>query len=569
MENQRLLVVFALLFVMFLIWQRWLDFQAQKHPPAPPPQATTTTTTDSTTATQPPAQPEVGSDRLDMPSVAAPADTSAPAAELHSAQRVRVLTDLFEVEIDTALGDLRYVGLRTFPESLQQQDQPFALLKDNGSEIFIAQSGLLSSDPTLALPNHYTENDFRFSAEQSEYRLKDGEETLDVALTWTSESGLKLIKTYSFQRGSFVIDLTHRVENGSAEDWTGRQYRQFLRTPPPTKSGGFFTGGVYTYTGGVISTPAQRYEKVSFDDMAEKDLSMEVTGGWVAMIQHYFLGAWIPEQDRINGFFTRKTPGLNRYVIGMVAQDRSVAAGETLSFNTRLYVGPKIQDQLEEVAPNLRLTVDYGFLTVIAQPLFWLLELIHTVVRNWGWAIIVLTILIKAAFFKLSETSYKSMANMRRLAPKMAQMKERYGDDKQRMNQAMMDLYKKEKINPLSGCLPIAVQIPVFIALYWVLLESVELRQAPFMLWIQDLSIKDPYYVLPLIMGVTMFIQQKLNPAPPDPIQPKVMMALPVVFTFFFLFFPAGLVLYWVVNNVLSIAQQYVITKRIEAGAKA
>jgi len=567
MENQRLLVVFALLFVMFLIWQRWLDFQAEKYPPEPPPQASTTN--QPAPGTQSPAQPSVGADRLDLPSVAAPVDTSAPAAELTSARRVRVQTDLFEAEIDTALGDLRYVGLRTYPESSQQQDQPYALLKDGSSELFIAQSGLLSSATESALPNHYSETDTRFSVQQSEYQLKEGQQTLDVALTWTSESGLKLIKTYTFERGSFVIGLTHRVENGTSEGWTGRQYRQFLRTPPPTQSGGFFTGGVYTYTGGVISTPAQRYEKISFSDMADQDLSLEVTGGWVAMIQHYFLGAWIPEQDRVNGFFTRKTPGLERYVIGMVAQDRVVEPGETLSFNTRLYVGPKVQDKLEALAPNLRLTVDYGFLTVIAQPLFWLLDVIHSVVGNWGWAIIVLTILIKAAFFKLSETSYKSMANMRRLAPKLAQMKERYGGDKQRMNQAMMDLYKKEKINPLSGCLPILVQIPVFIALYWVLLESVELRQAPFMLWIQDLSIKDPYYVLPLIMGLTMFIQQKLNPAPPDPIQAKVMMALPVVFTFFFLFFPAGLVLYWVVNNVLSISQQYVITKRIEAGAKA
>jgi YidC/Oxa1 family membrane protein insertase len=281
------------------------------------------------------------------------------------------------------------------------------------------------------------------------------------------------------------------------------------------------------------------------------------------MIQHYFLAALVPKQDQTDIFYTKVIDG-NRFVLGMLGQQQTVAPGEVGTFAAQLYVGPKIQDRLEEVAPNLRLTVDYGFLTIIAQPLFWLLKMIHRIVGNWGWAIIVLTVLIKAAFFKLSETSYKSMANMRRLAPKMASLKERYGDDRQRMNQAMMDMYKKEKINPLGGCLPIVVQIPVFIALYWMLLESVELRQAPFMLWIQDLSVKDPYYVLPIIMGVTMFIQQKLNPPPPDPMQAKVMMALPFVFTFFFLFFPAGLVLYWVVNNVLSIAQQYVITKRVE-----
>jgi YidC/Oxa1 family membrane protein insertase len=250
----------------------------------------------------------------------------------------------------------------------------------------------------------------------------------------------------------------------------------------------------------------------------------------------------------------------------MVESNRQTApVGGSATFHSRLYLGPKIQDKLEEVAPYLNLTVDYGLLTVIAQPLFWMLKLIHTVIGNWGWAIIVLTILIKAAFFKLSETSYRSMANMRRLTPQFAKIKERYGDDKQKMNQALMEMYKKEKINPLGGCLPIIVQIPVFIALYWVLLETVELRQAPFMFWIQDLSAKDPYFVLPLIMGVTMFIQQKLNPPPPDPVQAKVMMALPLVFTVFFLWFPSGLVLYWVVNNVLSIAQQYVITKRVEA----
>jgi YidC/Oxa1 family membrane protein insertase len=559
MENQRLFLVLALLFVLFLIWQRWMEFQIQQAGPPP-----TEAAAPGAPAAQPGAAPP---ERLDLPSVAAPAETAAPAADLTNARRVRVLTDVFEIEIDTALGDLRHVGLRTYPQSLDQPDRPFVLFKDGGPELFIAQSGLLSAASAATVPNHYGDSAQRFAVAQEEYRLQEGQDRLDVPLTWTDGSGLKVTKTYTFHRDSFAIDLTHRVDNGSAQDWSGRQYRQFLRTPPPTQ-GGFFTGGVYTYTGGVVSSPAKHYEKISLQDMAEEDLNREVTGGWVAMIQHYFLGAWIPPQDQTNGFFTRKAPGDQRYVLGLVGQDRTVAAGETAEFQTRIYAGPKIQDRLESLAPNLRLTVDYGYLTIIAQPLFWLLELIHGVIRNWGWAIIVLTILIKAAFFKLSETSYKSMANMRRLAPLMAKLKDRYGDDKQRLNQAMMDMYKKEKINPLGGCLPILVQIPVFIALYWVLLESVELRQAPFMLWIQDLSTKDPYYVLPLIMGATMFIQQKLNPPPPDPIQAKVMMALPLVFTVFFLWFPSGLVLYWVVNNVLSIAQQYVITRRVEADAK-
>ena len=322
--------------------------------------------------------------------------------------------------------------------------------------------------------------------------------------------------------------------------------------------------GVYTYTGGVISTPEEKYQKVSFDSMAEKNLNLTVKGGWVAMIQHYFLAALAPGPEQTDTFYSKVIDG-GRYVLGMLGQPQTIAPGSTGEFSTRLYAGPKLQHVLAEVAPNLQLTVDYGIFTVIAEPLFWLLRMIHKVVGNWGWAIIILTILIKAVFFKLSETSYRSMAQMRTLAPKINSLKERYGDDKQRLNQAMMELYKKEKINPLGGCLPIAVQIPVFIALYWMLLESVELRHAPFMFWIHDLSVKDPYYVLPIIMGITMVAQQKLNPPPADPTQAKLMMILPLVFTVMFLWFPAGLVLYWTVSNILSIAQQYAITKRMGA----
>jgi YidC/Oxa1 family membrane protein insertase len=301
--------------------------------------------------------------------------------------------------------------------------------------------------------------------------------------------------------------------------------------------------------------------------MQKANLNREVTGGWTAMIQHYFVGAWIPPGEQAERYYTRALQD-ERYVIGLIGPSLTVEPGSEQSSSARLFVGPKLQHRMEAVAPGLELTVDYGKLTFIAEPIFWLLEKIHSLVRNWGWSIIFLTILIKLAFFKLSETSYKSMANMRKLAPRLQALKERYGDDKQKLNQAMMDMYKKEKVNPLGGCLPVLVQIPVFISLYWVLLESVEMRQAPFMLWIQNLSSPDPYYILPLIMGATMLIQQKLNPAPMDPMQAKVMMVLPVVFTVFFAFFPSGLVLYWVVNNTLSIAQQYVITKRVEAAGK-
>jgi YidC/Oxa1 family membrane protein insertase len=552
MENQRLLLFAALVFVLFLLWQNWLEFQTKKHPPLAPPVATAP-------VGAVPGQPALIPGQ-DVPT-AAPTVNAGPQA-LGGGQRLRVVTDLFEAEIDTVGGDLRQVGLRTYPESIQQRDQPFQLLRDHGAEIFIAQSGLLERNKGPA-PNHYAP----FTAEQSEYRLADGQDTLEVRLSWADPSGVKVAKIYTFRRGSFLVELNQRVENGSAGDWQGSQYRQFQRTPPKT-SNSYFGGGVVTYTGAVVSTPEQRYEKISFDDIAKKELDQTVKGGWIAMIQHYFLSAWIPGAGETDQFYTRVVGG-NRYVVGMTGAEQTVPAGASGDFRTGLYVGPKLADVLDSVAPNLHLTVDYGVLTIIAEPLFWLLKAIHAIVGNWGWAIIFLTILIKLAFYKLSETSYRSMANMRRLAPELSRLKEMYGDDKQKMNEAMMGLYKKEKVNPLGGCLPILVQIPVFIALYWVLVESVQLRQAPFMLWIHDMAIPDPYYVLPLIMGVTMFVQQKLSPAPPDPIQAKVMMALPVVFTFMFLWFPAGLVLYWVVNNMLSIAQQWVITKRVESGADA
>ena len=552
LENQRLLLFAAMVFVLFLLWQNWQEFKAVKYPPPVTPSAALHT---------PAAPPSATIPGQDVPSVSTlPGVGTQP---LSSGQRVRVLTDVFEAEIDTVGGDLRLVGLPTYPQSIKERNQPFLLLKDTEPGLFIAQLGLIGLQDSPA-PNHYAP----MNAANSEYRLIDGQDVLEVPLTWSDPSGIQVTKTYTFHRGSFLVDVQQRVENGSSTDWQGGQYRQFQRTPPKNSGSSFFGGGVITYTGAVISTPEDRYQKISFDDISKHPLSKSVTDGWVAMIQHYFLGAWIPNVGESNTFFT-KPLGADRYLVGMTGETQRIAPGASHVFDTRLYVGPKLQDSLEKIAPNLQLTVDYGKLTFIAEPLFWLLQAIHSVVGNWGWAIIFLTILIKLAFYKLSETSYRSMANMRRLAPEQNRLKELYGDDKQKMNQEMMAMYKREKVNPLGGCLPILVQIPVFIALYWVLVESVQLRQAPFMLWIHDMSIPDPYFVLPLVMGVTMFIQQQLNPAPPDPIQAKVMMALPIVFTFMFLWFPAGLVLYWVVNNILSIAQQWVITKRVESGADA
>ncbi|MGB5177511.1 MAG: membrane protein insertase YidC, partial [Gammaproteobacteria bacterium] len=477
---------------------------------------------------------------------------------LKTAQYIVVETDLFNVRIDTTGGDLRQADLLAYRATTEADSPPFRLLNDELPNLFVIQSGLRASVGTE--PTHHVV----FTPEQTSYRMGEADDTLVVPMTWRSPEGVKVTKRYVFHRGSYAIDLQHEVHNQSGADWHGRQYRQLQRTQVAETGQSTF---IYTYMGGVIYSPEEKYEKIKFDDMVDSDLDRTITDGWAAMLQHYFLGALIPARGEADRYYT-KTLSNARYVIGMISPGQTVAAGDAALFETQIFIGPKLQDEMKQVAPGLELTVDYGLLTVLAQPLFWLLKTIHGLVGNWGWAIVLVTVLIKLAFYKLSETSYKSMANMRKLAPRLKTLKERYGDDRQKLNTAMMDLYKKEKINPLGGCLPIVVQIPVFISLYWVLLESVELRHAPFILWITDMSSPDPYYILPLLMGVTMLIQQKLNPAPMDPIQAKVMMALPVVFTVFFAFFPSGLVLYWVANNTLSIAQQWVITRRIERGGK-
>ncbi len=549
MDNQRMLLFVALSFVVLLLWQAWMEdygTQPQTEAPAATTQTTTPADTGADLPAAAPAQPAPGA-------VAVPEEIM-----LQSAEQVVVETDVLRVVIDTRGGDLRQADLLAYPVGTQAGAEPFRLLNDSLPNLFVLQSGLRTPDGEE--PTHHV----TYTAAQASYRLADGADSVQVPLTWRSADGVEVTKLYTFHRGSYEVDLEHRVTNNSGTDWHGRQYRQLQRTQVAETGQSTF---IYTYMGGVLYSPEEKYEKIGFDDMLDGDLDRSVTDGWAAMIQHYFLGAIIPEAGETNRYYTKTLSGA-RYVIGLISPQQKVPAGATASFANRLFLGPKLQDAMAEVAPGLQLTVDYGVLTILARPLFIGLDWIYGIVGNWGWAIIILTILIKLAFYKLSETSYRSMANMRKLAPRLQSLKERYGDDRQKLNQAMMDLYKKEKINPLGGCLPILVQIPVFIALYWVLLESVEMRQAPFMLWLNDLSSPDPFYVLPLLMGATMLIQQKLNPAPLDPIQAKVMMALPVVFTVFFAFFPSGLVLYWVVNNALSIAQQWVITKRVEAGGK-
>ena len=557
MDNLRLILFLALAMVMFMLWQAWeQDYGTASSP------AQSSVQSDVALPGDQPATPAVSTES-GVPAIStsstidnsATSTTSAVASAEPAGEVVRIETDLLQLEVDTRGGTVSSLLLNEYPVSLDTPNIKYRLMKPNAPDLYLAQSGLIAGKGAAA-PNHKS----LYRSAKNEYRMAEGMDSLTVDLVWNSDNGVSVTKRFIFNRGSYAITVQHLVNNGSGAPWSGREYRQLVRSPGEKDGQSAF---MYTYTGGAIYSPEEKYEKISFDDMEDKDLKRDVTDGWIGMLQHYFIGAWVPPAEQSNHFYSKELPGKS-YQLGAYTPSVSVAPGTEHTFETRLVVGPKLQNELREIAPGLDLTVDYGWLTVLAQPIFWLLSKLHALLGNWGWAIIVLTLLIKLAFFKLSATSYRSMANMRKMTPRMQALKDRYGDDKQRLNQAMMDLYKKEKINPLGGCLPILVQIPVFIALYWVLAEAVELRQAPFILWIDDLSIKDPFYVLPLIMGVSMFVQQKLNPAPPDPMQAKIMMSLPFVFTVFFAFFPAGLVLYWVMNNLLSIAQQWYITRQIE-----
>lgn len=569
MNNLRLTLIIALLFVSYLLWDAW----QQDYGPRPDPQ--TTQQTDDVPGTQPPADDETGEPAAD-PGGDVPADV---AADLPGAQRedrpeapsraagrddprVTVETDVLRVAISASGATLSEAYLLAYPEEVDRPDEPIRLLANAPGNVFLAQTGLLSDDATV--PDHRAE----FSADRDRYFLAAGSSTLEVPLTWEGD-GIRVTKTYTFTRGSYVVDVAERVENTAGQALTVREYRQLQRTPRQDGGGFSLTNPErYSYFGAAVYSPEDRYIKIDFEDMEDRRYSREISGGWAAMVQHYFFAAWIPPAEEPSFYYSNvhQPGGLKRYIIGAMTPQVEVPAGGSHEFATRLYAGPKLQDELEDVAEGLQLTVDYGIFTILAQPLFWLLSLVHSVVGNWGFAIIGVTILIRLAFFKLTETQFKSTAKMRKLQPKMKSLKERYGDDKQKLNQAMMELYKKEKVNPLGGCLPLLVQIPFLIAFYWVLLESVELRQAPFMFWLNDLSSPDPYYILPLIMGATMFIQQKMTPMPTaDPMQEKMMMMLPLVFTIMFAFFQSGLVLYWTVNNALSVAQQWFITKRIDA----
>jgi YidC/Oxa1 family membrane protein insertase len=553
MDNLRTILFALLAVVLFLLYQAWQE----DYGPGSAGGVPSTAQQQSTTPDIPAADPSSA-----VPSPAPmpgeiPASQPATSEGAETSRIVRVRTDVLDLEINTLGGTVVHAELPQMPLSVDNPDVVKELLTTDPYRYYVAESGLIASEDSLA-PKH---DKAIYTASKTEYKLEEGEDSLTLTLKWDNGKGIEVSKHFTFKRGLYDILVEHEVTNNSGQTWVAREYQQLKRSSYKEETESAF---MVFYTGGAVYTDEDKFDKLDFDELAESQLDRDTTGGWVSFLQHYFVSAWIPAQDQRNHLYSKNLGG-DRYLLGSYGPGKTLNSGEKARFSSTLYVGPKLNKQLKEVAEGFELTRDYGFLAVIAKPMYWVLETIHDYVGNWGWAIIIFTILLKLIFYKLSETSYRSMAKMKKFTPRIQALKDRYGDDKQRMQQAMMELYKKEKVNPLGGCLPMLIQIPFFIALYWVLMESVELRQAPWILWIEDLSIKDPYFILPLIMGASMFIQQKLNPAPPDPMQAKIMQALPIIFTVFFAFFPAGLVLYWVVNNVLSIAQQYVITKRIEA----
>ncbi len=571
MGNLRPALIIGLVLLAYTLWIEWQkDYGPQ--PVAP-------SAVESTSFAETSSVPSHDSlDATDLPPP--PADETSAAMTRHSGTEqdlplagktvemkgaspfVTVKTDVLNIEIDLIGGTVVSAELLAYPVVLKNPEIKVNLFSRQGGHMFIAQSGLLSQQPA---PNHTS----KFQSVRQHYELAAGAEEVRVPLSWESPDGLRVTKTFIFKRDRYDIEVRYQLTNNSAATWTGSRYDQLQQSVPGDEdSGGFTNPGRYSFRGIGFYSPEDKFEKVKFKDIAEEPFKKTFSGGWLAMIQHYFFSAWIPPANEEVTYSTQeiKTSGWPRYIARGISPPQKIAPGDRGEFSSRLYVGPKLQDRLPEVAPGLEHTVNYGIFTIFSKPLFWLLEKIHNVVGNWGWAIVLLTILVKGAFFKLTEAQYKSMARMRKLQPRIDQLKERYGDDRQRMSQAMMEMYKKEKVNPLGGCLPIVVQIPVFIALYWVLLESVELRQAPFILWIQNLSVKDPYFVLPLLNAGFMFATQRLTPAAGmDPLQRKMMSMMPLVFSVMFAFFPAGLVLYWATNAGLSLAQQYYITRKIAA----
>jgi len=569
MANLRPILLITLVFLAYLIWLEW----QKDYGPQPVAQAPATVQTDTTTGTpdvpvmgEPGSSAEPPADLPDINDSVAMAgqqnsDQTSPQQTPVQRQTVEVVTDVLRLEIDLTGGTVVVAELLDYAETVENPEQKVVLLQPSGPKTFLAQSGLLSHQ---SAPNHTSV----YSASQNNWALSADQDTLEVPLTWRSDDGVEVTKRFILNRNQYDITVLHEVRNSGEATWLGSRYDQLQRAASTEEGGsGFNNPERYSFNGIGFYDAEDKFQKVDYDDVVDEPFKKTVSGGWLAMVQHYFFAAWIPPTEELVTYSTQQvtTNGQTRYIARDVSPAVQVAPGATATFTSRLYVGPKLQDDLPQIAPGLEHTVNYGIFTVFSKPLFWLLEKIHDYVGNWGWSIILLTVLIKLAFLKLTEAQFRSTARMRKLQPRIEQLKERYGDDRQRMSQAMMEMYKTEKVNPLGGCLPILVQIPIFIALYWVLIESVELRQAPFILWIENLSARDPYFVLPALNAIFMIATQRLTPmVGMDPVQRKMMSAMPVVFSVLFAFFPAGLVLYWATNAGLSLAQQVYITRKIE-----
>ena len=545
MDTRRLILVLIFTFSSFMLWESWQKYNQPK-----PAANAVATTTPGSAAPTPSVSLQPGSTGSAAPVVSAAA--IAPVGETFI-----VSTDLLKATISAQGGDLVELELLRYKEH-GNKDKNFFLFE--AKHQYMAQSGLIGE----GLPTHRS----IFKRVEGPTELAEGANELKIRLEADTAEGVKVTKILTFKRGSYLVDVAWEIANGSAKAFAPHAYFQLQRNDVAPEGE---TMMVSTFTGPAVYTDAEKYQKIAFGDIASDKAKFAKTAdnGWLAMVQHYFVSAWVPKDKTPREYYMRKLEGGNSFQAGLIVPVAEIAPGAKGETSVSLYAGPQEQAALKELSPGLDLVVDYGWLTVVAAPIFWALQAIHGIVGNWGWAIIVLTVILKGIFFPLSAASYKSMAKMKLLTPRLTQLKERFGDDKQRLNQEMMKMYQTEKVNPLGGCLPILVQIPVFIALYWVLLGAVEMRDAPWTMWIHDLASPDPYFILPVIMIISMFVQTKLNPTPPDPIQAKVMMAMPLIFGVMFLWFPAGLVLYWVVNNILSIAQQWQITRMIESGGKA
>ncbi len=556
MDIRRLIALIVFSFSALLLWEAWQKHNAPVNAPrsASAPSSVPAATPTPTSPPAPGAAPPPSA-----PTPAASATPTVPAGE-----PIVVSTDLFEAEINSIGGDIRRLTLRQV-HAAKDATKPLTLLEPDPQHYFVTQSGLLGP----GLPTHKT----AYEADQKSYALQNGQDVVEVRMRAKEADGTEVTKRLRFHRGSYIIDVAYDITNRTDKPIAPFAYFQFLRdsnAPSEQAAQTSSFGGVTTFTGPAVYTEESKFHKVDFKDIekGKQTHPRHAKDGWIGVVQHYFVSAWLPKPGTEREYFTNKVSD-TLYTAGVVVPFGSVAPGASASVDVPAYIGPQEKDRLEKAAPGLNLVVDYGWLYILAAPLFWILKTIHGFVGNWGWAIILLTILIKLVFYPLNAKAGRSMAQMKVLAPKMEKLKQLYGDDRQKLNQAMMELYRTEKINPLGGCLPIVVQIPVFIALYWVLLASIELRHAPWIGWIHDLSAPDPYFILPVIYAISMFVQTRLNPQPADPVQARVMLIMPVMFSIFFLFFPSGLVLYWVVQNMLSIVQQWHINRTLAAEAKA